>query len=271
MRTLRLDVPMVFGATIVFGAALACSQAQTGSPQEGAQRFMEFCAGCHGADGRGGDKAPALVPVSRAAPLSDAELFRIVHDGTREGMPPFAQIGDAKIRAVVSYLRALQGEAEPDGSSAKALVPGNAEAGRALFFGKAQCSPCHMIDGDGGFMARDLTGYARGRTPDTIRSAIINPDSPLASSSRVVSVTTKTGEKLTGVLRNEDNFTLELQTEDGRYHSLERNDLTEIHYSDHSLMPRDYAQRLAPKELDDIVSFLIESSAKLRNPGISDR
>jgi len=269
MRYFR--IPIVCSATLVFGAALACSQSQTGNPREGARRFMEFCSGCHGADGKGGDKAPALVPTSSAAPLSDAELFRIVREGTGGGMPPFAQIGDANIRSVVRYLRVLQGEAESAGSSVKAVVPEDAAAGRALFFGKAQCSSCHMIDGEGGFIARGLTGYARNRTPDAIRSAITNPDTPLASSSRVVGVTTRTGEKMTGVLRNEDNFTLELQTEDGRYHSLDRSDLIEVRYSDHSLMPRDYAQRLTSKELDDIVSLLIESSAKLRQTVTSDQ
>ena len=41
---------------------------------------------------------------------SDAELSRILHDGTAEGMPAFAQIGDANIGSVVEFLRRLEGE-----------------------------------------------------------------------------------------------------------------------------------------------------------------
>jgi hypothetical protein len=73
-------------------------------------------------------------------------------------------------------------------------------------------------------------------------------------------VITKTGLKLTGVLRYEDNFSLALQMEDGRYHLLARSDLTDVHYTDHSLMPRDYGTRLTSKELNDLVSFLIVAS-----------
>jgi cytochrome c oxidase cbb3-type subunit III len=264
MRLNRVEMPIVFWAMLTFGVALACAQSPNGNPGEGAQRFMEFCASCHGADGKGGDKAPGVVTASSITGLSDAELFRIVHDGTRGGMPPFAQIGDTNIRAVVHYLRTLQGEAEPSSASAAASVSGDAGAGRALFFGKAQCSACHMMQGEGGFIARGLTVYGRNRTPDSIRQAITNPDAPLVASSRVVSVTTNPGRKFIGVLRNEDNFTLELETEDGRYHSLERDNLTEVHYTDNSLMPRDYGTRLTDKELGDIVSFLIVSSRKPR-------
>ena len=66
--------------------------------------------------------------------------------------------------------------------------------------------------------------------------------------------------RLTGVLRYEDNFSLALQMEDGRYHLLARSDLTDVHYTDHSLMPPDYGTRLTSKELNDLVSFLIVTS-----------
>ena len=139
-------------------------------------------------------------------------------------------------------------------------MTGDVNAGRALYFGKAQCSTCHMIKGHGGFIASDLTTYGRSRTADAILQAITTPDTPLVPSSRVVSVLTKTGLKLTGVLRYEDNFSLALQMEDGRYHLLTRSDLTDVHYTDHSLMPRDYGTRLTSKELNDLVSFLIVAS-----------
>ena len=64
-------------------------------------------------------------------------------------------------------------------------------------------------------------------------------------------------KKLTGVVRSEDTFTLELQTQDGRYHFLDRNTLADVQYTDHSLMPHDYGTRLTPAELNDIASYLI--------------
>ncbi len=215
---------------------------------------MEYCAGCHGTDGRGGAKGPSLAG-NRTASRSDDQLDDVVRNGAHGGMPPFAQIGDANIRALIGFLRLL----ENSGSAAQAPQgpPGDSRAGQALFFGKAQCSTCHMVNGQGGFMARSLTHYARNRTAETIRTAIVNPDHPLIPSTQVVTVTTRGGETHTGVLRNEDEFDLDLETTDGRYHLLNRSNIMRVDYSDHSLMPHDYGTRLSPAELNDIVSFLM--------------
>lgn len=229
----------------------------------GPQRFMEYCAGCHGVDGRGGDKAPPLVSSSNATNLSDAERIRIVREGTRAGMPPFAQIGETNIKAVIQYLHQLEDSGASKKSFSQIAVAGDAKAGRALYFGKAQCAQCHLMRGEGGFIARSLTAYGQNRSPEEILHAITSPDTPLVPSSRVVTVTTATGKKLTGILRNEDSFNLALQTEDGRYYLLSRSQVSNVRYTDHSLMPRDYSSRLSPKELEDIVSFLILES---RNP-----
>lgn len=236
------------------------SQATNPNPVTGARRYAQFCAACHGADGKGGDKGAPLVTGQSVANRSDADLYRIVHDGTPQGMPPFAQIGDANIGAVVHYLRFLEESSIPAGASTKPPPPGDAGAGRALFFGKAQCSLCHMVEGHGGFIASNLTTYARNRSVQAILQDIASPDSPLVRSSRVVTVTTDSGQQLTGILRNEDAFNLELQTQDGRYYFFSRNNLSQVTYSDHSLMPRDYTTRLTPNQLSDVVSFLISSS-----------
>jgi cytochrome c oxidase cbb3-type subunit III len=251
---------LIFCAVFVVVGALSKAQGQPDDPVDGSRSFMEYCAACHGDDAKGGSKVISLATTLSVMTHSDAELTRIVHDGTTEGMPPFAQIGDANIAAVVHYLRIIEGKPAPTRTPSETPVTGDVSAGRALYFGKALCSTCHMIKGHGGFIALDLTTYGRSRPADTILQAITAPDTHLAPSSRVVSVMTRTGLRLTGVLRYEDNFSLALQTEDGRYHLLARSDLTDVHYTDHSLMPRDYGSRLTSKELNDLVSFLIVAS-----------
>jgi cytochrome c oxidase cbb3-type subunit III len=229
--------------------------------QQGAQQFQANCAGCHGADGKGGEKGPAIATLPGVVALSETELIKIVRDGTNAGMPSFERLGDAEISAVVDYLRTLQGKtAVPDTEE----LTGNAVAGRVLYFGKAQCSSCHMVMtagvGEGGFIASDLTGYGANHAAGAIKHAIVQPDTLLDPASHVVEVETKTGQKLTGVVRSEDNFNLALQTEDGRYHLLTRSSLAGVNYKPYSLMPRDYGTRLTSKELDDLVSFLIVTS-----------
>lgn len=262
-------VVLSLSLTIAYASALV--RAQNRDAAEGAQRFMEYCAGCHGADGRGGDKAPSLVASPDLTAQSDGELIRIVHDGTTGGMPPFAQIGDANIEAVVHYLRLLHNESATITASSEATFAGDANAGRELYFGKAQCSTCHMMQGKGGFIAHSLTDYGRSRAPEAIRHAITSPDDPLVSSSQIVTVTTGAGESLSGVLRNEDNFTMAIQTEDGQYHLFAKSDLKNVQYSRHSLMPGDYARRLTSKELDDLVSFIMEPVKAARTEAIETR
>lgn len=248
---------LVFSALFLFAAMFVLAQEQTNGTNVGAQQFAKNCAGCHGIDGRGGDKAPSIATMPSVVALSDADLIKIVHDGTPAGMPLFSRLGDANIRAVVGYLRTLQGKTPTN--TAAASVTGDATAGRALYFGKAQCSSCHMIQGAGGFIASELTSYGQSHSEDAIIRAIVTPDSPLVTAARVVEVRTNSREKLTGVVRFEDNFTLELQTQDGRYHFLDRNTLAYVQYTDHSLMPHDYGTRLTPTEVNDIASFLIVS------------
>jgi putative heme-binding domain-containing protein len=183
-------------------------------------------------------------------------------------MPPFAQIGETNIMAVVHFLRMLESQSASTNETTKIGVMGDINSGRALYFGKAQCSTCHMMQGRGGFIASDLTAYGRNHNASSILKAITTPDSPLVPSSRVVTVTTRRGRIFTGVLRNEDNFSLDLQTEDGRYHLLARSDLTDVHYTDHSLMPRDYGALLSSSELDDIAAFLVlESRSPSKSAG----
>jgi cytochrome c oxidase cbb3-type subunit III len=261
MRTAHQSAPFFLVATLlVFGFTARNTHAQAGEAGQGAQLFMEYCAGCHGADAKGGDKAPSLISAASPLNRSDSELLRIVRDGTAGGMPPFAQIGDDNIRAVVQFLREVETNAASKSVSAEIPITGDADSGRELYFGRAECSHCHVMQGKGGFIASSLTNYGRNRTADEILKAITTPDAALVLSSQVVTLTTRTGQTLTAVLRNEDNFNLQLQTEDGRYHFFARSDVTDVRYTGHSLMPRDYATRLSLKQLNDIVSFLIVSS-----------
>jgi cytochrome c oxidase cbb3-type subunit 3 len=252
-------------AMAVFAISAESANAQAASPPSrpaggqadaGAHTFSTYCSACHGADGRGGERAPNIATARNIIALSDEDLISIVQKGVSgSGMPAFGFLGDPTIRNVIAHLRDLQGK------NSAVQITGNPAMGKTLFFGKANCSQCHMMKGEGGFIAADLTDYASGLAPDAISDAITKPDSVLPPTSTVVEAVLPGGHKIVGVARAEDNFTITLQTEDGRWHTLQKAMLKSLKHTDRSLHPRDYASRLTASELNDLVSYLTVSAA----------
>jgi cytochrome c oxidase cbb3-type subunit 3 len=217
---------------------------------DGKQAFESRCAGCHGLDGRGGERAPDIASNVKTQRRSDDELARIIEQGLPgTGMPAFASLGST-VKNVVAYLRQLQGRNE------SAKLPGNAPRGRQLFYGKARCSECHAVTGSGGFIASELTGFGANRSPDEIRQAIIKPTNANRLGGKMT-VATRDGKEFSGVVRNEDNFSIQLQSLNGDFQLFQKSELTGFLRQPGSLMPADYATTLNREELDDLISFLM--------------
>jgi cytochrome c oxidase cbb3-type subunit 3 len=221
------------------------------SATDGRQAFETRCAGCHGLDGRGGERGPDIATGAQTQGREDNELFQIVDKGRPEtGMPSFGSLGHTGIANVISYLRLLQGR------SGAEKLPGDAQKGRGLFYGKAGCAECHMVGGAGGFIAGDLSAFGGTRSAEEIRSAITKP-SKVSRLSGTMIVTTRDGRQYSGVVRNEDNFSLQMQTLDGEFHLFQKSDLDNSARQPEPLMPSDYGSTLSAGELNDLVSFLM--------------
>jgi len=123
-----------------------------------------------------------------------------------------------------------------------------------------------MINGAGGFLGADLSPYASKASIEDIRSAITDPNKDLDPQARTVLVTTREGRKFTGIARNEDNFSLQLQSLDGTFHLLLKSDLANLEYQPKSLMPSDYGSVLSPADLNDLVSYLFSAARAAKEP-----
>jgi cytochrome c oxidase cbb3-type subunit III len=219
----------------------------------GKQTFASTCANCHGLDGRGGERAPNIAENPKVQRLPDAQIEHIIENGVPgTGMPAFHSLETTDVKAVVTYLRTLQGTKQT------VKLPGDPVRGEAIFSGKAGCSICHMIAGKGGFIASDLSAYARTHTADQIRSAITTPAPATDRQARLVTATIHGGEKVVGRIRNEDNFSLQLQTLDGAFYFVTKSQLESLEYNSQTLMPSDYGSTLTPVELNDVVSYLMK-------------
>ncbi len=231
----------------------AHAHAQKHSDHTGQQIFATRCATCHGLDGQGAERGPNIAGRREVQQLSDPALAGIILRGIPSaGMPGFRALGSSGIEAAVQYLRHLQGR---DTSLA---LPGDPERGRILFSGKAQCAECHTVSGEGGFLGSDLTSYATTLPAGEIRGAIVDPNKNLDPRDQTVVVAVADGTTYRGIARNEDNFSVQLQTEDGAFHSFEKSELRDLEHQPRSLMPADYGTRLNRPEIDDIVAYLIK-------------
>jgi cytochrome c oxidase cbb3-type subunit III len=258
-RFTRLIIVLFCSALVLW---ILASQAQerrlepgrTQANSSGKRIFSTSCAGCHGLDGRGGERAPNIATSAKTQHLSDARIAEIISDGLPgTGMPAFHTLSAPEVRSVVAHLRVLQGKLE------SRTLPGNPVNGKEIFFGKGQCSNCHMISGAGGFTGPDLSGYGSSMSAPAILDAILRPDRMAPAGYRSAVVTTRDGGRFEGIIRNEDNFSLQLQSPDGSFHFFQKSELQSVDYRSASAMPTNYRERLNETELNDLASYLMEA------------
>ena len=224
---------------------------------QGSTLFASNCGSCHGSDGRGGEHAPDIATDPQMQQLADSDLIAITKDGVSgAGMPAFGWLGQEKLTAVVQYLRTLQGR------RTDIKLPGNPKGGEALFFGGARCSECHMVNGKGGFIGSDLSLYGADESVGQILSEFLEPEKNLPPQKKATTVVTHTGQKFTGMLKVDDNFSVSIQTIDGDFHFFQKSQLTHIDLGSHSMMPVNYRSMLNNEQISDLVSYLLHEGSE---------
>lgn len=217
---------------------------------DGREIYNRTCTACHGVNGAAGARGPALAGRDGYQRSTDASIFDAIHDGiSGTGMPP-SSLGATDIWKVVAYLRSLRA------SASDTFVPGDAVHGERIFWGQGHCGSCHMIRGRGGIVGPDLSSIGEERTLRQIRDALTQPRSQIPDGYRPVEIVTADGRRLSGVLKNENNFSLQLLDSHDQLQLLTRDELREVYYKHSSLMPANYDKSLSPAELQDLLAFL---------------
>ncbi len=104
-----------------------------------------------------------------------------------------------------------------------------------------------------------------------IRDEIVRAKRNVEVGYRSAVLTTRDGDRLEGIIRNEDNFSVQLQTKDGSFHFFEKSALRSEQPFNQFLMPIDYSQRLSPGELNDLVSYLMNGGKDRSKPRMSHK
>jgi putative heme-binding domain-containing protein len=77
-----------------------------------------------------------------------------------------------------------------------------------------------------------------------------------------VRVVTRDGRTIDGVMRNQDHWSVQLISLDGKFHSFDRDEVASVTLKPGSIMPTDYDKRLSPDEFRDLVAFLTRQGSK---------
>ena len=223
--------------------------------EAGKKLYSAACGACHGASGEGG-RGPNLSDGKLIRRSNDRQLFTTIQKGVPASeMPPFA-LPEDNIWQLVAFVRSLSAPAF------ESKVPGDPEAGSAVFYGKGGCTGCHMIRGRGGPLGPDLSNIGMARAYKHLKEALLDPSARLAEGFQGVTVTTLSGARISGVAKNNTNYSIQILDEVGELHLLAKSDLREVVFRRKSLMPDDYKSRLAPAEIENVLAFLSRQSLR---------
>jgi cytochrome c oxidase cbb3-type subunit III len=235
--------------------------------------FRINCAFCHGLGARGGGRGPDLTRAHKHHGDSDADLFQNISQGIPGTVMPAngtngqgVGMTDDEIWQIITYIRSIQVQ-----SPAKPV--GNAAHGRELFYGEANCSSCHMIEGSGGRLGPDLTAVGTARTVASLVESVRDPSKRLAwgltestkefaQEYQTVTIKTPDGHEIKGVTLNEDQFSLQMMDTAEHIHLFEKDKLLSIEKTRESLMPVYNPTILSDEDLEDIVAYLLSVGAK---------
>ncbi len=268
----------VFIALVAMGLIIAWNARSAGVPGQekpkatvaakpaanrgGEALFRVNCADCHGLDARGGSQGPDLTASRAMHGESDAALIRTITKGVPGTAMPANDLTEPETRLVIAYVRALAAGVHVE-------ITGDREKGKTIFYGKGNCTSCHMVNGQGGRLGPDLSGVGASRSIQYLIDSIREPSKELTEGMgqlnsqfespaiyETVTVVTQDGKRIIGVPRNEDNFSIQLLDTSEELHLFLKKDLKEVIHERKSLMPPYDENTISKAELQDLLAFL---------------
>ncbi len=221
--------------------------------EAGGRAFRQLCASCHGRNGEGGQgegHGPNLATSWEVRRAKDQDLFGFIKNGVKgTAMPPFS-LPDEQIWQHAAFGRSLNSPA------ANVPVQGDVSAGEAVFFGKGECSSCHMILGRGGYLGPDLSNIGATRRLNELRDAVVNPSVKPSPDFRPVLLQDAEGRPLRAVAKHSSAWSAQILDEHGALHLIHGDAVQHLAFQSISWMPADIAKRLSPGEITNVIAFL---------------
>jgi mono/diheme cytochrome c family protein len=220
----------------------------------GEKLYAATCSFCHGPDARGAG-GPSLVRSELVLHDDKGELIGpvIVKGRPDKGMPPMPDTTPTQIAEVSEYLHLLVERAANRGLYgtlySNDVLTGNADAGQAYFNGAGGCHACHSPSGDLAHVGSKYSGTAlqnRWLYPSGGRGGDSGPEA---------TVTTASGERVKGRLKQIDDFDVSLTDPSGAYHSWPRGRVT-VEIADPLKGHRELLAKYTDADIHNVTAYL---------------
>jgi mono/diheme cytochrome c family protein len=220
--------------------------------------YIAQCITCHGTKARGGERGADLV--RSLVVLHDrygSTLGPYLAQGHPVGKP--VSLSQDQIVDLSHFIHQQVGDTLRTGpyNNPLNILVGDANDGKVFFYGAGKCSQCHSPTGD-------LAHIASKYDPPSLQLKVVFPQNRAvprkgATSARkplTVTVTTASGESVTGIPTELDDFNVSLHDASGQYHSFARGPGVKVEkhdpYAAHVALLDEYTD----KEIHDVVAYL---------------
>ena len=254
-RMLMLVVPVLVQALVLAHQAPKPSDTlppgknpHLGNPASikgGLALYRVRCGDCHGLDARG-YRGPDLTVVLGGMP--DERLFQTIRKGVPGSEMQPSTAPDDDVLMIMAYLRNM------NAATASETPIGNAANGSQIF--TAQCASCHRVGSSGGRLGPDLSRVGAARSREALIREIRTPSEWMPPAFESVTLVTRDGQKIRGIKKNEDVFSIQIMDARERIQGYLKSELQQVTLDKTSLMPEYGPERLSQSDLNDLVGYL---------------
>ena len=243
-------------------AASRRQQSAPGQPRVDSQPAWR-CTACAAATAtdsmRGGYRGPDLMAFV-AGGATDERLFDTIRKGVPgTEMPPQGRtMSDDDILQIIAYLGSLGTVAAPSkrrSATSRTASSCSPRSARAAIGSAAR----------GGRLGPDLIAHRRARSRAALTREIRTPSEWMAPAFETVTLVTKDGQRIRGVKKNEDVFTIQVMDTRERIQGYLKANLQEVIYEKNSLMPAfpvaRSCQRQRPERSASAISATLRGAA----------
>jgi mono/diheme cytochrome c family protein len=220
--------------------------------KKGEPLYKQNCATCHGDNARGA-QGPNLVRSTVVLhDEKDEEIGPVIKSGRPQGgMPAFPQLSADDIHNISQYLKmqielaANRGTYGSTYGDLRNKVTGDPKAGEAFF--KANCTGCHSATGD---LAKIGSKFQQAAQLQQ-RFLWPAPAGPAKAT-----VTTPSGEKISGTISKNDDFFVSLYDSAGEYHEWPK-DKVKVDIEDRMQGHRAVLPKYSNADIHNMTAYLV--------------